>query len=131
MNTQNVCTLETAKRRKELGLSQEDMYYWIERKLLNGVILTMVVPYKEIPDISGEIVGSAPLASETLDRLPNHIKHERKIYYFEMLKGSFMGKNNYHISYNYMGDILRTISSDSLSECACLMEIYLKEKNII
>lgn len=135
MNTQHVCTLETAKRRKELGLPQESEFYWVKQK--EGWILVdkgMRERMNGLAIMKKFIVEwfSAPLSSETLDRLPKRLINEKEhpVWYLTVHCNEEYHAITYE-TFNGNGTLEFTQTHKSLAECACLIEIYLKEKGLI
>lgn len=155
MNIQDhVPSLETCKRRKELNLSQKSLYYWILDDTTEPRLVLFDEPIYEweedsefsdkIPSVNSLLeklgtkeiaddieIYSAPLASETLDRLPVEIKSNGNIYFLEATFGYFGIERNYIFTYSWEGKVLRSTIGESLAEAAALMEIYLAEHNLL
>jgi hypothetical protein len=89
---QQVCSLELAKRLKELGVEQSSLYYWVSQKSDDDCILSTETQfiYGDAPDFSMApypVVYSAFTVAELGELLlPNHysvkqnVAHERKWY---------------------------------------------------
>lgn len=89
-----VCTLLQAKRLKELGLSQNSVWYWetMKRPVMEGCCTERLQAHFNISHPIGrgvvENLYSAFTASELSDLLPTHITFEDEQYFFSMLRGS-------------------------------------------
>lgn len=142
-----VPSLETCKRRKELGLSQDSLFWWTWDQESNPKHWYLVYYPNGVSQkaIENDWIISAPLASETLDRLPKEAIDSEVINYFPTELTITKSDKGYYICYKnlseigYSGDIDNDEDIEpkdnkfyeSLAEAAAKMEVFLAEHNLL
>jgi hypothetical protein len=124
-----VCSLDLAKRLKELGVKQESFAFWRD---LEGHQMLLYCP-----DCSGKISSdyAAFTVAELGEMLPLRIdarskKDGRKhvAYYLDYQAGGFLLRYSYHLDTR---QVLAGVSADTEADARAKMLIYLIENKLI
>lgn len=125
------CSIESAKRLRELGFTKESLFSWVHPwqktryiELKNSWITTDT--YK----VNGRTYYQAYTAAELLEVLPYQIFIEGKNYFLNIEKDDL---NTFIVYYSFYGDFLDTCSSCdlNLAEACALCLIHLLENKLI
>lgn len=133
--TSQVCSLELAKRLKELGVKGDCTFYWSDEGDEN-FILKFKSYNKEVNGDSVEWFLAYTVA-ELGELLPNMIKkvpedyNEEYIWYLSIEKGTTTGWNVKYICYDYEAIDWFTLTDDSEADARAKMLIYLLENNLV
>lgn len=120
---QQVCSLEIAKRLKELGVKQENLYYWLEAsdgaRLMKNPILDTYKYFKRY---------SAFTVAELGEMLPRGTKS----YLHKCVDGCDSRYFDKEISYEcQLHDKSKTTTAETEANARARMLIYLLENNLI
>ena len=116
-----VCSLELAKKLKELGVKQESLFYWwfVRNDMGDDVFVSDTKP------VNGTEYWSAFTVAELGEMLPVRINGGRRKYRIDGLPVWFC--NYAHKSNNHM----HSISADTEADARAAMLVYLLENNLI
>lgn len=139
-----VCSLELAKRLKELGVKQDSLFYW------HNISIYPMVIYGDSTEWSGDRLISAFTSSELSKMLPNYVSTKEsepfngyRIYlekFISVDKGSQI--NNWIVNYHcdtvegygknefFVRRLTSNIYDPSLSNAMAKMIIYLLERGL-
>ena len=136
-----VCSLELAKKLKELGVKQESLWHWKEhrpylwKKQLKAIIGNNNLPKYIIP--SGQydeaFVYSAFTVAELAEMLPNEFSDKGKNYYMSLRKNKYSSKTySWGLSYsaywdNCYEDMIYSVCEDTEANARAKMLIWLIE----
>ena len=126
-----VCSLELAKKLKELGVKQESYFVW---KQLSNQSEKWRVSLSDIhvKDYHGELISAFTVA-ELGEMLPHHIHLEGKNYQIEIWSGSDVKDVRFwSIGYNNYGNKSEFVfGANTESDARAKMLIYLLENKLI
>lgn len=123
---QQVCSLELAKRLKELGVKQESLFYWYNKDDRN--FLSEMTPNYSVTD--GFIPFSAFTVAELGEMLPNIVMKDEQDWWFETLKNG--SGTSWMVCYEAKdeSDVI-VFHADTEADARAKMLIYLLENNLI
>jgi hypothetical protein len=137
-----VCSLELAKRLKELGVKQESYFYWF---VLVGIGTARLRNNEWRPEVSGEEPISAFTVSELMEMLPAYIDTKKNepfnTFYFDLRKRT--AKNIQYIVNYYCDTVDQTVNivpyqllskniyDEKLADCLAKTLIYLTGEGLI
>lgn len=118
---QQVCSLELAKKLKELGVKQESLFYWY------SLINSWRIDNKK----SNESDISAFTVAELGEMLPSQIKYMGYVYEFVMTKN--WTKKGWYANYEKLENKVRGMIEgvDTEADARAKMLIYLLENKLI
>jgi len=129
-----VCSLELAKKLKELGVKQESLFYWCEYKD------QFVIPIKTKPYVifgnrkwKKELLISAFTVAELGEMLPHRIPNHQKVNPYSFIDVDFY-KNPSGFYQGWINNSRVTscvIMSDTEANARAKMLIYLIENNLL
>ena len=127
---QQVCSLELAKRLKELNVKQESFFIW--KQCINKQLACYQIPtvstHKNV-DNDDEIIASAFTASELGEMLPDRIKIEGDSL-LSWLVCEKLGDAYWVKYYRHMGDCTLREYADTEADARAKMLIYLLENKL-
>lgn len=120
-----VCSLDLAKRLKELGVKQESLFYW---KQGNS---DLFIGYRTISE-SAPTIASAFTVAELGEMLPEHIRLDSKDLpqYCFIVPGN-MGSGLWTIEYSDYEEGTPTFTAETEADARAKMLIYLIENKLM
>ena len=119
-----VCSLELAKRLKELGVKQEAAFHWRYSDLLEE--WSLFRPTKDVT--SSKPFYAAFTVAELGEMLPRTILFENYFYSFRVIR-ALDGK--WWLSYETVNKLYKEILDDSEADARAKMIVYLIEQGIV
>lgn len=139
--SQQVVSLDLAKRMKELGAPQESLFWWVlntrtkefelrQKEELMGFIEDgdTAWPYLEEAKSLGHAF-SAYTVAELGEMLPNYFKHEQKGYINLVIMK--LDDGCWEVMYKEGGEVAFVERADTEPDARAKMWVYLKENNLI
>lgn len=130
-----VCSLESAKRLKELGVKQESLFYWREMIGIDSGFKTRILFRDYIVNKYGdmEIDYSAFTCAEPLTLLPETIRYKEYTYALYIMPQEINGTLIFFVFYynSVVDKRIETISNEIFVEAVSKMLIYLLENKLI
>jgi hypothetical protein len=136
--SKQVCSLDLAKRLKELGVKQESLYYWIDNGIGDEVAWMLVNEKHAVDETEGISVEafiesakcSAFTCGELGEMLPITIVQNNVSYELRMKREWFNGKLNWFVQYKD-GDSFIQQQADTEADARAKCLIYLLTEQLI